>query len=88
LRYLISMIAIPNYTRAGERAVQAETKRQMTLAAIALKRFELRLSKSPVSLEALVPEFLTALPSGRRRPMRRRMRRRRWPSKRQAIQSG
>jgi hypothetical protein len=34
----------------------------MTLAAIALKRFELRNGKLPSSLEALVPEFLTAVP--------------------------
>jgi hypothetical protein len=34
----------------------------MTLAAIALKRYQLRHGKLPSSLEALVPEFLPALP--------------------------
>ena len=34
----------------------------MTLAAIALKRYELRHGKLPASLEALVPEFLAAAP--------------------------
>jgi hypothetical protein len=61
-RYFVSMMAIPNIARAGERAVQTETERQMTLAAIALKRFQLRHGKLPWRLEALVPEFLTAVP--------------------------
>src|ERR1039458_5070917 len=34
-RYLISMLVIPNFTKAGDKAVQTETERQMTLAAIA-----------------------------------------------------
>jgi len=61
-RYFVSMMAIPNFARAGERAVQVETERQMTLAVIALKRFELRHGKLPSSLEALVPEFLATVP--------------------------
>jgi hypothetical protein len=61
-RYFVSMMAIPNYARAGERAVQTETERQMTLAVIALKRFQVRHGNLPSSLEALVPEFLTAVP--------------------------
>jgi hypothetical protein len=61
-RYFVSLMAIPNYARAGEKAVQTETERQMTLAAIALKRFQLRHGKLPASLDALVPEFLAAVP--------------------------
>jgi hypothetical protein len=61
-RYFVSLTSIANYTRAGERAVQNETERQMTLAAIALKRCQLRHGKLPSSLEALVPEFLAAVP--------------------------
>lgn len=61
-RYLVSSMAIPNYARAVDRAVQAETERQMTLAAIALKRFHVRHSNWPPSLGALVPEFLAAVP--------------------------
>jgi hypothetical protein len=37
-------------------------ERQLTLAAIALKRFELRHGTFPPDLKALVPEFLTAVP--------------------------
>jgi hypothetical protein len=61
-RYLVSSVAIPNYVMAGSTAVNVETERQMTLAAIALKRCQLRHSKLPSSLEALVPEFLAAVP--------------------------
>jgi type II secretory pathway pseudopilin PulG len=61
-RYLVSSAAIPNYVMAGGTAVNAETERQMTLAAIALQRYQLRHGKLPPSLEALVPEFLTAVP--------------------------
>jgi hypothetical protein len=62
IRYLISMIAIPNYTKAWETGVHGETERQMTLAAIALRRFQLRHGQAPPSLEALVPEFLPTVP--------------------------
>jgi len=62
IRYFFSLLSIPNYTRAGEMAVQRETERQMTLAAIALKRYELRHGQLPPSLAALVPELLPAVP--------------------------
>ena len=41
---------------------RAETQREMAVAAIALKRFQLRHGKLPSELAALVPEFLPALP--------------------------
>ena len=43
-------------------AVRAETERALTLAAIAVKRYQLRHGAPPPSLEALTPEFLPALP--------------------------
>lgn len=61
-RYFVSMMAIPNFTRASEVAVRRESERQLTLAAIALQRYQLRHGKWPSSLEALVPEFLAAVP--------------------------
>jgi hypothetical protein len=62
LRYPVSMRGIPSFTHAGEIAIRVETERQMTLAAIALKRFELRQGKPSPSLEALVPELLPIVP--------------------------
>jgi type II secretory pathway pseudopilin PulG len=61
-RYCFSRMSIPNYMRASERAVNVETERQMTLATIAIKRFQLRHGKLPPSLDVLVPEFLPAAP--------------------------
>jgi hypothetical protein len=55
-------MAFPNHVRACETAVRGETDRQMTLAAIALRRFQLRHGQLPPSLEAVVPEFLPAAP--------------------------
>jgi hypothetical protein len=42
--------------------MEFETRRQMTLTAIALKRFELRYGHLPVNLRELVPDFLVGLP--------------------------
>jgi len=61
-RYWISMISIPNFTRANQSGVRGETEWQMTIAAIALKRFQLRDGQYPESLEALKPDFLSATP--------------------------
>jgi hypothetical protein len=61
-RYFFSLISIPSFVRAIERAVHVETERQMTLAAIALKRYQLRHGNLPSSLESLVPEFLPVPP--------------------------
>jgi len=62
IRYLLSMVTFPNYTRACQTAVRGETERQMTLAVIALRRFQLRHGHLPPKLEALVPDFLPAVP--------------------------
>jgi hypothetical protein len=43
-------------------AVQYETLREMTVAAVALNRYKLRTGTYPASLSVLVPEFLPALP--------------------------
>jgi hypothetical protein len=43
-------------------AAQYETLREMTITAIALKRFQLRTGMFPANLSALVPEFLPELP--------------------------
>ncbi len=45
-----------------KRAMQAETERSLVLCAIALKRHFLRHGEHPETLDALVPEFLSAVP--------------------------
>ena len=42
--------------------MRAEAARQMTIAAIALKRYQLKHGNYPPDLNSLVPEFLPAVP--------------------------
>lgn len=44
------------------RAMRGETDRSLTITAIALKRYALRHGEHPVSLDALVPDILPAIP--------------------------
>jgi hypothetical protein len=52
----------PDFRKAWQVTFRSLTLREMTTTAIALKRHELRHGRPPASLEALVPEFLSALP--------------------------
>lgn len=45
-----------------KKAMQAETERSLVLCAIALKRYFLRHGAHPETLDALIPEFLSAVP--------------------------
>jgi hypothetical protein len=51
------------FPRAMGRSMRLETERSLALAAIALKRYELRTGTHPDSLETLVPEFLDSIPT-------------------------
>jgi len=57
-RHWISINRGFNFTRAVQISAQNETLRQLTLAAIAIKRFQLRYGHLPLNLAALSPEFL------------------------------
>ena len=59
-RHLFSAVAIPNFSRAFEVAIQRETERRMTITAIVLKRFHLRNGHHPAALAELAPQFLAA----------------------------
>lgn len=62
VRHLHSIIAVPNYERAFEIVLKAETRRRLTITAITLRRHTLRHGRPPEMLNALVPEFLAAVP--------------------------
>jgi hypothetical protein len=62
VRYRFTAIAIPNTTRAAAVVARNETQRRLTLAAIALERYRLRKGRPPPNLDALVPQFLSAVP--------------------------
>jgi hypothetical protein len=57
-----SFAAIPSMDKGLLSLARNETLRQMTLAAIAIRRHELRHGRPPASLEALVPALLPKLP--------------------------
>jgi hypothetical protein len=60
-RYLYSLVMIPNFLRAAEAATKREGERQLTITAIALKRYELREHHLPENLSELVPNYLPQL---------------------------
>jgi hypothetical protein len=57
-RYYISRLIFPKYTDVLENAVRTETLRQLTLTAIAIKRYKLRHQSVPSDLAALTPDYL------------------------------
>lgn len=61
-RLRLTAMIVPNTSRAMNVAAQNETLRRLTIAAIAIKRFELRHGAPPVALSGLTPEFLAAVP--------------------------
>jgi hypothetical protein len=62
LRYLLSSIALPNYSKAANVAARNETERRMALVAIALERFRLRNGEYPAGLDSLAPEYFSSVP--------------------------
>jgi hypothetical protein len=56
------MMMLPNVVKGSQIVVQGEAERQLTIAAISLRRYRLRHGSLPETLGALMPEFVTALP--------------------------
>jgi hypothetical protein len=50
------------FTAAFDRVMRAEVAKQMTITAIALKRYQLKHGNYPADLNLLVPEFISAVP--------------------------
>jgi hypothetical protein len=61
-RYVLSNYSLPPWGTAVRKMFQFETQREMTVAAIAIKRYQLRTEKLPADLATLVPEYLSELP--------------------------
>ena len=62
LRYVRSPRAIYDCFYPLLFVFQYETQREMTVAAIAIKRYQLRTGKLPSTLSALLPEYVSQLP--------------------------
>ena len=60
--YFCAQFFQPSVESTALRAMQFETRRQMTLTVIALKRYDLRHGHLPADLRELVPELLTEPP--------------------------
>lgn len=61
-RYWITRHLLPALDKIQQKASMTEAQRELAVAAIAIKRYQLRHGRLPDNLEALVPEFLSALP--------------------------
>lgn len=61
-RHWLALQILPAFGNASAKAVRAEAVRELALAAIAIKRYQLRHHQPPPNLEALVPAFLPAVP--------------------------
>jgi hypothetical protein len=62
-RFGMSAQSLGSLSRSTVKSDRAETQRSIVLSAIALKRYSLRHGNYPESLDALVPEFLSAVPT-------------------------
>ncbi len=62
LRFWPSALLLSGVERTGLKVIQFETAKEMTITAIALKRYALRYGRYPPDLGALAPEFLSAPP--------------------------
>jgi hypothetical protein len=60
--YWLTGIFMRALGKAHVRAFRAETQRELTIAAVGLKRYHLRHGKYPKDLDELVPEFLREVP--------------------------
>jgi hypothetical protein len=60
--YLLSLISIPNTSRAFDIVAKAETERRLAIAAIAIERYKAKFGQPPATLDLLVPGFIGAVP--------------------------
>jgi len=59
---LFSRLGMANFSKAIQTAMRYETRRELTIAALAVERHRLRLGRPPATLNDLVPAFLPAVP--------------------------
>ena len=73
--YNVASVLAQSSLSFHSRAFSAETQRDLAVAAIAIKRYQLRYGKLPADLGALVPEFLAEAPRDRMdgKPLRYRV---------------
>ena len=62
-RYRVSALVVPNTWAATAVAIQRETEHQLTVTAIALRRFNLRYGAWPQNLDELIPDSMATMPA-------------------------
>ena len=60
--HYIASSSLPAFERAFDKVMKVETARQLAIAAIVLKRYQLKHGNYPPDLKSLVPEFVPAVP--------------------------
>ncbi|HVY71851.1 MAG TPA: hypothetical protein VHH73_18105, partial [Verrucomicrobiae bacterium] len=61
-RLLFTRTAIPAWSKVADKVAHTETQKQLALAAIAIRRYQLRHGRPPETLAGIVPEFLEMAP--------------------------
>jgi hypothetical protein len=61
-RYVVSHLQMAGLRKAFSKVARIDTQRELTVTAIALKRYQMRHTKLPPNLAALVPDFLPRPP--------------------------
>jgi len=61
-RFPLSDALVPNWGKALPSVMRHETRRQLVVTALAIKRYQLKHGEPPEGLQQLVPEFLRELP--------------------------
>ena len=61
-KYRVAPLIAGNLTMVFDKIITAETLRQMTITALAIKRYQMAYGRLPDSLSLLVPGFISSLP--------------------------
>ena len=59
---MVSQMGVPNFSKASQTGLRYETRRELTIAALAVERHRRKHGRLPARLADLVPEFVSAGP--------------------------
>ena len=64
-RLPLSRMALPSFANASKNVLRYETRRELTIAALAIERFRRQHGRLPAKLADLMPGFVSAVPVDR-----------------------
>lgn len=59
---MVSQMGVPNFSKASQTGLRYETRRELTIAALAIERHRRKHGRPPAKLADLVPGFVSAVP--------------------------